>query len=57
MKTYSKLEIPFWDYLGDRLKVPDAPAVPDLARQKIRPGLTAPAFAPLTASIRNTKLQ
>ena len=30
MKTCAKLEIPFWDYLGDRLKVPDAPAVPPL---------------------------
>ena len=30
MKTCAKLEIPFWDYLGDRLKVPDVPAVPDL---------------------------
>ncbi len=30
MKTCAKLEIPFWDYLGDRLKVPDVPAVPDV---------------------------
>ncbi len=37
MKTCAKLAIPFWDYLGDRLKVPDAPAVrylPDLVRQQ-----------------------
>ncbi len=37
MKTCAKLGIPFWDYLGDRLKVPDAPAVrylPDLVRQQ-----------------------
>ncbi len=37
MKTRAKLGIPFWDYLGARLKVPDAPAVrdlPDLVRQQ-----------------------
>ena len=37
MKTCAKLGIPFWDYLGHRLKVPDAPAVrylPDLVRQQ-----------------------
>ncbi len=37
METCAKLGIPFWDYLGDRLKVPDAPAVrylPDLVRQQ-----------------------
>lgn len=36
MKTCQKLGIPFWDYLGDRLKIPEAPAVPrliDLIRQ------------------------
>ncbi|MFQ6018040.1 MAG: transposase [Kiloniellaceae bacterium] len=36
MKTCAKLGIPFRDYLGDRLKVPGAPAVlwlPDLVRQ------------------------
>ncbi len=31
MKTCQKLGIPFWDYLGDRLKVPEAPAAPRLA--------------------------
>ena len=31
MKTCQKLGISFWDYLGDRLKVPEAPAVPRLA--------------------------
>ena len=27
LKTCQKLGIPFWDYLGDRLAVPSAPAV------------------------------
>jgi hypothetical protein len=31
IKTCAKLSTPFRDYLGDRLKVPDAPAVPCLA--------------------------
>ncbi len=31
MKTCQKLGISFWDYLGDRLEVPDAPALPRLA--------------------------
>ena len=31
MKTCAKQAISFWDYLGDRLGVPDAPAVPSLA--------------------------
>jgi len=30
MHTYSKLGIAFWDYLGDRLAVPDHPDVPFL---------------------------
>lgn len=30
MKTCRKLEISFWDYLGHRLGVPDAPSVPAL---------------------------
>jgi hypothetical protein len=30
MKTCAKQRISFWNYLGDRLKVPDAPAVPPL---------------------------
>jgi hypothetical protein len=30
MKTCAKLGIRFWDYLGARLRVPDAPAVPTL---------------------------
>ncbi len=37
MKTCAKLEICFSDYLGDRLKVPDATQVPplaDLVRQR-----------------------
>jgi len=29
-KTCAKLGIPFWQYLGDRLKIPDQPAVPNL---------------------------
>jgi Transposase IS66 family len=31
MKTCAKQAIGFWDYLGDRLGVPNAPAVPSLA--------------------------
>ena len=31
MKTCAKQAISFWDYLGDRLGVPDAPAVQSLA--------------------------
>ena len=31
MKTCAKQAISFWDYPGDRLGVPDAPAVPSLA--------------------------
>ena len=37
MKTCKKLGIPFWDYLGDRLKVNAAtpvPPLPDLVRQR-----------------------
>lgn len=37
MKTCKKLGISYWDYLGDRLKVPDAPHVPplqDLVRKR-----------------------
>lgn len=30
LKTCAKLGIRFWDYLGDRLRVPDAPTVPAL---------------------------
>ena len=30
MKTAAKLDISFWDYLGSRLNVPDAPCVPPL---------------------------
>ena len=36
LKTCSKLAIPFWDYLGARLKIPDTdivPWLPDLIRQ------------------------
>jgi hypothetical protein len=29
-KTCGRLEIAFWDYLGDRLAVPDAQAIPPL---------------------------
>ena len=32
MKTCKKLDISFWHYLGNRLKVPDAPGVMPLAR-------------------------
>ncbi len=31
LKTCNKVGVPFWDYLGSRLLVPDAPAVPRLA--------------------------
>ena len=37
MKTCDKLDVRFWDYLGSRLKVPDAPSIPplpDLIRQR-----------------------
>src|SRR5688572_2549287 len=37
LKTCSKLAISFWDYLGARLKIPDAnrvPWLPDLVRQR-----------------------
>jgi hypothetical protein len=37
MKTCRKLGISYWDYLGNRLKVPDAtnvPPLPDLVRQR-----------------------
>ncbi len=40
MKTCQKLGIPFWDYLGDRLNIPHAPAIcylPDLVRQQAAP--------------------
>ena len=34
LKTYSRLAISFWDYLGARLKIPEAgPWLPDLIRQ------------------------
>ena len=38
LKTFSKLAISFWDYLGARLKIPDAervPWLPDLIRQNV----------------------
>ncbi len=37
MKTCDKLDVGFWDYLGSRLKVPEAPLIPplpDLVRQR-----------------------
>ena len=37
LKTCAKLGVSFWDYLGARLKIPDAAAVPwlpDLIRQR-----------------------
>jgi hypothetical protein len=37
MKTCTKQAVSFWDYLGDRLGVPDAPAVPSLAELISRP--------------------
>jgi hypothetical protein len=38
LKTCSKLAVSFWDYLGARLKIPDAdrvPWLPDLVRQNV----------------------
>ena len=38
LKTCSRLAISFWDYLGARLKIPDAervPWLPDLIRQNV----------------------
>jgi hypothetical protein len=38
LKTCSKLAISFWDYLGARLKIPEAdpvPGLPDLIRQRV----------------------
>ncbi len=40
MKTCAKQGISFWDYLGDRLMVPDAPPIsylPDLVNQRAAP--------------------
>ncbi len=40
MKTSGKLGVSFWDYLGNRLAVPEAPSVPflpDLIRQRAHP--------------------
>jgi hypothetical protein len=40
MKTSGKLGVSFWDYLGNRLAVPEAPSVPflpDLIRQRAQP--------------------
>lgn len=37
-KTCAKLGISFWDYLGARLAVPGAPAVPDLTRLIVASG-------------------
>ena len=37
LKTCAKLAVSFWDYLGARLKIPEASAVPwlpDLVRQR-----------------------
>ena len=31
LKTCNKLDVSFWDYLGSRLRIPDAPDVPRLA--------------------------
>ena len=40
MKTCDKLDVSFWDYLGSRLDIPDAPTIlplPDLIRQRAQP--------------------
>jgi len=40
MKTCDKLGVSFWDYLGSRLDIPDAPTIlplPDLIRQRAQP--------------------
>jgi hypothetical protein len=44
MKTCAKLAISFWDYLGDRLGAPEAPAVPSLAELVLQPD--RPDFCP-----------
>ena len=57
MKTCAKQAISFWDYLGDRLGVPDAPAVPSSAELSARPHRpNRPVFCPyypLLDSIRS----
>ena len=55
MKTCDKLDVRFWDYLGSRLKVPDAPSIPplpDLIRQ--RPIPERPELLPLLRIIPTT---
>ena len=37
MKTCAKHTVRFWDYIGDRLEVPEAPAVPRLAELNGQP--------------------
>ncbi len=53
MKTCAKLGIPFWDYLGDRLRAPDAPTVPflpHLVSQRAAPP-RPPGLSPLLRPI------
>ncbi len=53
MKTFAKLGIPFWDYLGDRLRVPGAPTVPflpHLVSQRAAPP-RPPGLSPLLRPI------
>ena len=50
LKTCSKLAISFWDYLGARLKIPDAdriPWLPDLIRQRPSVALTRRRWPPV----------
>src|SRR4029453_15928955 len=53
IKTCQKLGLSFWHYLGERLAIPDAPAVPrlpDLVRARCAPALP-PGLLPLLRNI------
>ena len=51
MKTCAKQAVQFWHYLGNRLQVPEAPAIPRLAEliRQSAPALMARRFAPVTS--------
>ena len=50
MRTAAKLGIAFWDYLGDRLRVPDQPDIPYLQTLSVAgdspPEQNSPGFCP-----------
>ena len=48
LKTCNKINVSFWDYLGSRFQVPDAPEVPRLAT------LVVQNTGPLSASAERT---